>query len=627
MKKSIRIVCAILALLMAVLPAACGGGKPPAAAETTAAATTATTAAATTEAAKQETTTAAAKQEETAKAAETTTAAATTSEAVTAGSTTAAPETQEQEPEREYYKLQIINNAQNITTSADTAIGRALLDKFNVEFEYIPFSGDYRAHLNLMLAGGDYPEILRIEQNDIVMSYAQAGALVDLEPFIAESKWFKDRYKVQIPFFRMASGLNKAYSWQTSVPADLAITAEFNDVIVRSDALEAQNWKIPLKTSEYVEFLKQALIDFPETDGMKTLGMCQPMAEPWGMQGTICNMYEKGGPMVQSGGMRSIIWNVDEQRYEFRWMHEYVLESYRFFNQLHRAGVLDSEMFTDFSPQYEEKFMQGRAMMGWYNMPWKGPNARQREIGHPERQYVRLPIISDLQYERNQIKRYVRVDSSRPFDSYAISTNAKHPERLFEILDWACSDEGQILLQSGVEGKHYTYEGGKRRPTQEFVDNNSVAEWSQAQGFGVFASFFGRFQIMADDGVAYNLAQDPVYRDELLLSDREKQVYFDVMGWKTSIDFWLENGRAGSSSLPNSIVIDPATELGMLQQKIVEHWVKYGALLIMADTEEEFERVLQEGLDGFWALDPDRVKDEATRMYNEAKATMDSLAF
>jgi len=99
------------------------------------------------------------------------------------------------------------------------------------------------------------------------------------------------------------------------------------------------------------------------------------------------------------------------------------------------------------------------------------------------------------------------------------------------------------------------------------------------------------------------------------------------MGWKTSIDFWLENGSAGSSSLSNNIVIDPASELGMVQQKIVEHWVRYGALLITADTEDEFERILLEGMDGFWALDPDRVMDEAVRMYNEAKEMFDSLSY
>lgn len=110
------------------------------------------------------------------------------------------------------------------------------------------------------------------------------------------------------------------------------------------------------------------------------------------------------------------------------------------------------------------------------------------------------------------------------------------------------------------------------------------------------------------------------------MTDRQKEA-LENLGWMNSNQWWFENSVATAHSLPSSVEIDPSSSLGLLQQKMLEHWVKAAAALVVADSEEQFDALLEEAEAGFWALDPDRVMDEAMRIYTEEKAILDSLDY
>lgn len=519
-----------------------------------------------------------------------------------------------------------INNATKVEKSTDTVVGKVLKDKFNVDIEFIPYSGDYRAKLNLMLASGDYPEIIRLEGNDMVEKYAKAGALIDLEPYIKDAKFFKERYKDQLPYMRLASGLDKAYAWQYGIPAQLEIVAEFNDVLVRTDALEKQGWPKLVTEEDYQKFLQQALKDFPETDGQKTLGMVWPAAEPWGMKGIASNFYEKAGSCVSTtNGMRSVIVNVDEDKIEDKWKNEYTLDNWKWWNQLYRTGLLDKECFTDFLPKVQEKVDSGRAIAVWYTV-WLKDGANQKLVaaGHPERQYIKLPIRLKKQIDRNE-KQWARVEVSRPFDSVGITKNCSDSKRLFDIIDWCSSDEGLMLLQSGVEGTHYNMENGKRVPTADYLKNAMDKDWANQQGIQLF-NYFGNTMQLALDGQAYNLIMDPVLKDKYFLTDREKEA-FQKLGWKSSTEFFFNNSKESKQGIGPSVTIDTTSELGNLQVKMVEHWVEYGAKLMIAKDDAEYEKTLKQAQSEYEKMKPERVIDEANRIYNEMKSKLDKLNY
>jgi len=517
------------------------------------------------------------------------------------------------------YSIPILYNGAlaTVKTSGETVIGKVIKDKFNIEFEFISMTADAQERMNMMLAAGDYPEILRIEGLDIMSKYIKAGAALPLDDYVTSSKYFKERFKEQIPLWKL-TGNGKLYNWDWLEPQQFEVGLDINDIGVRTDVLEQQGWPNLLSEDDYVAFLKKGLADNPMTNGQKTIGMVVPLAESWGMSLTNV-MIEKGGDYIDTGDNLSTCWNQAEGRFEDVFLNKYTQENIRFFNRLYREGLLDKECFTDFGTQVAEKLNSGRALSVFYTL-WLagGANSELIKSGNSDMQYINMPIRTNTQVKENT-KRQIRVEITRPFDSYIITKNAKDPKRLFELLDWASSEEGQVLLQSGVEGVHYTIKDGKRVPTEAFVTGMSAdPEYAEKNGFNIF-SFLGAAKTFAADGQAYNLLLDANYRDKITLTERQMEAY-KKLGWKNSLEYWLKTGVSAPVGLIARVVIDQDNELSMLNQKVTQFRYQAAATLITAKSEAEYQKMLAGILEDYKKLNAQRVVDEYNKVYNELKA-------
>lgn len=518
----------------------------------------------------------------------------------------------------ELYKIQILSDPLKVVkTSSDTEIGKVLKEKFNVEFEFIPLTGDSREKQNLMLASGDYPEIVRLEGNDMVNKYISAGALVSLDDYLPEGKNFTERFKEQIPYWRVAAPDGKLYKWEMLVPQDFAATPEINDIGVRTDALEKQGWPNLVTEDDWFNFLKTAMEQMPETNGQKTIGMVIPFAESWGP--ALTAFIEKGGKYVDEGTNDAVIWNQIDQKWEEVFTTKEIIDNYRWFNKLYNAGILDPDCFTDTLDQVRDKVTSGRALSMWYVI-WEmgGANVELTSAGHPEMQYIHMPIRSNAQVAANE-KRLIRVETTRPFDSIAITKNAKDPERIFKMLDWCLSDEGQKLIRSGVEGKQYKIVDGKRVPTDEFINtSNSDPLYSEKAGLGLF-NFLGAVKLKANDGISYDMASEPAYADILALTDRQKEAY-KKLGWKTSSDYWLKVGESAPNGLTGTCSLDPSSEEGKINEKFNAFRIQAAAKLITA---KDFDSALSEVMEQYKKLDIKKVVDKYNQILAENKAKLD----
>ena len=502
------------------------------------------------------------------------------------------------------YTVQYFFNSE-VKLSGDTTIGKIIKDKLGFQFEFVPYTGDYNEKLNLMLAAGDYPELLAFNSNDIYKKYIEAGALVSLDDYLDSCPNFISRYKEQIPYWKMLSNDGKLYKWEYSLPQSSELVFYTFDVGVRSDALEKQGWPNISSADDYVKFLKQALKDSPDTDGKKTLGMVAPFAEQWDLQSA---MFEKGGAYSPVAGNVGVIWNQVEQKYEDFYKNKYVKESLQFFNRLYREGILDKECFTDHMDQVTEKLKSGSALCVWYcTWPLEDANSNLISMGHPERQYVVMPIRSDMKANNNE-RRQGYVETTAPFCSVAITKNAKDPARLMQVVDWVLSEEGQILTQSGVKDVHYTIKNGNKIPTEEFLEKNmNEAGYASKEGFGIFRPL-GWVQTRAKDGLKYTFDVDgwDTY------TERQQQVY-KMLGWKNPYEFWQNILVDAPGGIASSISIDPSSELGRTHEKMIDMRFKNAAKLIMSRTVEEFESNWESIMAAYEKLNPQSVVDK----YNE----------
>jgi ABC-type glycerol-3-phosphate transport system substrate-binding protein len=197
-----------------------------------------------------------------------------------AGSPSAAESSKSPDAKEEYVIKVLTQTNNQIKRSDETKIGKKIKEKFNMVFEYVQAPGNYADKLNLMLAGGDYPEIVSIQDNATFDKYARAGALLPIDDLVKKSPEFAERYKVQIPLWKLSGHDGKLYKWESAVPADFRNVVEVNDVGVRIDVLEQQGWPQLLSTDDYIKFLTKGLEDNPTTNGKKTIGMIVPFGEP-----------------------------------------------------------------------------------------------------------------------------------------------------------------------------------------------------------------------------------------------------------------------------------------------------------------------------------------------------------
>jgi putative aldouronate transport system substrate-binding protein len=519
---------------------------------------------------------------------------------------------------KELYTIKVFQDQKmNVKTSDETEIGQYMKDKFGIVFELIPFSGDYVAQTSTMLASNDYPELMRLQRNVTFQNYLNAGVLLPLDPYIKEGDSFNTAYKDLIPYWRMLSPDNKLYKWEYRVPTELGDTW---DILVRTDAIEKQGWPKLVSEDDYVAFFKKALEDMPKSNGKKTLGLVAPFGESWG--GALAAlMYDKGGDYVWAS-TNTALFNTKTEKYESYIKNPYVKQSFQFFNRLYREGILDKDSFTDKFDNVVEKVKSGQALAAWY-VGWLAGevNAEFEKSGKQDQEYIHLGIRLNSQVQNHE-KRLIKVETTRDFDTMVITNNAKHPERIMELVNWAASPEGQTILQSGFEGKHYTIENGKRVPTEEL--KKIWADPDNKSGIGTFA-FLGQNKSRDVNGQFYDLRNDPDIRDQMVLTQRMRDA-FQNMGYGNSSGPWElgDTNVVYPMGLTNSTAIDPQSELGALQEKMVELLVRSSSKLIKAKDDADFEKVYNSVVAEYDKMQSDRVVDEFNKLYAESKAKLDA---
>jgi len=517
----------------------------------------------------------------------------------------------------EIYTVKVFNsNAVKVAKWSDTPIGKVFSEKFNMDLEFLPPpAGDNREQLGLMLAAGNYPEIVLLQENDIFKQYVSAGALLALDPYLEDMPNFQERFKESIPFWRQTAGDGNLYNWNMLMPQDQAVFPENNDLIVRTDLLEQQGWDMPITTDEWITFLKKAKEENPTTpSGEPTIGMVVPFGESWGMAGIAPVMYEKGQCIQIANG--AVVYDAEQDKFLDMFTHPDTKESFQFFNRLYQEGLLDEESFTDKVDSIIAKANSGRALSVWYTV-WlsNGANNALSEKGWDEMQYITAPIRGNGQAERGE-KRVIMTQLTRPFDTLAITKNAVYPDRIVDALDYFCSEEGQILMQSGIEGVHYTIENGKRIATEEYVEGRlNVEDYSIKEGFSLGNVFGLAASTSPIDDQPYDLS----LIESVVSSTRPARVNeaLDKLGWETPLDWWQKNAEWKPIGVASGVSVDPQSEEGQKEAMLADFRVKNSARLIQSVSDEEFDKLYEELVAQYNDMDPQTVVDAYNSIYQQ----------
>lgn len=290
--------------------------------------------------------------------------------------------------------------------------------------------GAYAEKLNLMLLGGDIPDLIYFQGGDEVI--ANQGILEDLTDYVAGSAVMQE----------VLMGFNKDrlanYPYLLWLAPPRARTA-----VVREDWFNEAGGEIPVTVDDFYKLFSTIKANHPESAVLTDTGNTDRMDFTFNQAfGVTATWVEENGAYVYSKVSKA-------ER-----------DKLAFYQKLFAEGILDNEYITTKWDTMEDKLYTGKVglVFGTAGIVLDIYNDKLEE-----NQGVSLVALPPAK----GVGQGYAVSSAKETRGWAISSLSDNKDLVFELLEFLATDEGQYLERYGLEGIHYNIEGGEVVRTEE----------------------------------------------------------------------------------------------------------------------------------------------------------------
>lgn len=383
----------------------------------------------------------------------------------------------------------------------------------------------------LMIAEQNFPDMIYAKGD--ASSLIDAGALIDLTDLIEEygpniKKMYGDefdklKYSEEDPsIYQLSSYSIGGTLYESSGTAQ-----------VQWDVLKENNYEVPNSLEEFETMLKDYMAAHPTTDdGMETIGLTMSTSD-WHW------MITMGNPAgyIAAGAPDNGQWLIDEEYnavYKFR--DERVREYFKWLNRMYNEGVLDPEFATQTHEDYIAKIASGR-VLALTDTDWDYQDGEKilKADGKLGKTYAGLPLTIDEETKAPSLM-YQGLTTGQ---GVGITTSCKDPVAAIKFLDYICSDEGQVLVNWGIEGVNYQIdeEGHRYRTEEEINEANSNKDYAKTTGVGFHAYPFPVYGagVLDESGSTYT----PVSKEAVIAEyDEEQKAACEAWGVELLVDIF-----------------------------------------------------------------------------------------
>lgn len=357
-------------------------------------------------------------------------------------------------------------------------VAQALTEKTGVKLktEYPVSSDDQK--VALMIAEQNYPDLIYAKGD--AGSLIDAGALIDMTELIEEygpniKKMYGDEFD-KLKYSQDDSSIYQLSSYAVGgTNYKNSGTAQIQWAVLKEN-----DYKVPESLDEFEKMLKDYIAAHPTTDdGMETIGLTLSTSD-WHWMITLGNP----AGYIAEGAPDNGQWLVDENynaSYKFR--SEKVREYFKWLNRMYNEGILDHEFATQTHEDYIAKIATGR-VLSLFDTDWDYGDGEKilKADGKLDLTYCGIPLTMDAGTKAPSLM-YQGLTTGQ---GVGITTACKDPVAAIKYLDFLCSDEGQVLVNWGIEGTNYFIdEEGHRYRTQEEIDeSNNNKDYAKNTGVG-----------------------------------------------------------------------------------------------------------------------------------------------
>jgi len=405
-----------------------------------------------------------------------------------------------------------------------------LKSELNVSFKFDILVGDAYQKRGVMVASGDFPDIIEINE----AYFIDNGAVIPLEDLITQyapnvekhikegGNWEKiksaDGHIYCIPNYGLLRG------------KDLTPTYDQSALWVQKEVLKDAGYPKVVTMDQYFDLLINYAKKYPTINGAPVIPFTI-LTFDWH---AFCLWnppnFLAGFPNEGNGTVDPVT-----HKYENFFTQDISKRWFKKLNDLNAQGYIDRTAFTDDYDTYLAKLASGR-VLGMHDQYWQFQNAdfSLRDSGRSNRTYAPLPIVFD-----STIKpRYRNLPIPNINRGFSISVKAKDPVRIMRFLNEYMSEKWQKTANWGIEGQDWQYDSkGVPYRTEQQRKNVENRDWQYANMNITMRDAFPNWEGSFSDGYPSNLSDYPPEREAMLRAeDKELFRAYGVNNYKELMD-------------------------------------------------------------------------------------------
>lgn len=338
-----------------------------------------------------------------------------------------------------------------VIKAKDEKIAELVKEKFNVVLKRERVSAtNYAERLNVLIASGDYPDIISSDGIQNMAEAVEGGLLVPLNSIFETDENWKNADKSQFSAHTFNGNIYSLYNL-VSMPEGL---------YYRQDWLENLGLEQPTNPDEMYEVLRAFTYDDPDQNGKDdTFGLS--IANTYDQAGPLFQQFTAANPLYFSGGcfyydeetgeVRNVYYDVEDMKEALTWM-----------NKLYSEGILNPEFVVTNKKQAEDLFLSGRA--GVWPKGVLFISSRNTKIAEA------FPGASLGVFDAIETKYGTNYDSTAYGSGNCLTAAIGENEELGkQVLAYLQGPEIISIYNLGVEGVHYKMNNG----TVEWLDEEA----------------------------------------------------------------------------------------------------------------------------------------------------------
>ncbi|WP_079908424.1 ABC transporter substrate-binding protein [Paenibacillus sp. 32352] len=492
-----------------------------------------------------------------------------------------------------------------------TVIGKELEKQTGVNWKMEFIVGDQKTKSGVMIASGDYPDVIVPEGE--IDKLMDAGAFIALDDLI--EKYGPNIKRVYGPYmdkFRQKDG--KIYHLPFSANQGYIMDPNIGQGAfwIQRSVLKEFNYPKIKTLDEYFDLIKKYKEKHPQMDGKDTIGFVS-------FAGVADNFFTLTNPPMHLAGYPNdggVIVDMKTQEakifaatdLEKRWVQK--------LNEINAEGLFDPESFVVNKDQYLAKLTSGR-VLGYFNYGWQVGDATNnlKKAGIDEKRYAPLPIVFDKDIK----DQYIDPPSFVNNRGIGISVKAKDPVRIIKYFDNLLKEENQILTQWGIKDETYSVnDKGRFVMNADQIAKRNDPEFKRSYGFQYFEYSWPRYgnNSLLKDGNAFAVGNQPEVAS-MSYTEGDKKI-LEAYGAKVFTDLFAKpDNRPWFPAW--SINLGQGTPEQLFGQKSGDLQKKYLPKLIMAKP-EQFDAIWNEYVGEMNKLDKKQYEATITKVVKDRAA-------